>query len=46
MGREPGQETVPELVVDEAMMFEEFFSASLRMPPHLMLYPILLKYQT
>jgi hypothetical protein len=45
MGREPGEETMPEPHVNEAMLFEEFFTAGLRMPPHPVLAAILLKYQ-
>jgi hypothetical protein len=32
MGHEPGEETVPEPNSDEAVVFEEFFIAGLRMP--------------
>jgi hypothetical protein len=32
MGREPGEETVPEPHPDEAVVFEEFFTIGLRMP--------------
>jgi hypothetical protein len=42
---EPGEETVLEPVDDEAVMFEEFFTMRLRMPPHPALTKILLKYQ-
>jgi hypothetical protein len=45
MGHEPGEETMPEPHVDEAVLFEEFFTASLRMPPHHVLAAVLLKYQ-
>jgi hypothetical protein len=45
MGREPREETVPEPHIDEAMLYEEFFTASLQMPPHPVLAAILLKYQ-
>jgi hypothetical protein len=45
MGHEPGEETMSEPQDDEAMVFEEFFTAGLRMPPHPMLADILLKYQ-
>jgi hypothetical protein len=45
MGREPGEKTMPEPHVDEAVLFEEFFTAGLRMPRHPMLADILLKYQ-
>jgi hypothetical protein len=34
MGRELEQETIPEPNADEAVVFEEFFTAGLRMPPH------------
>jgi hypothetical protein len=45
MGREPREEIVPEPHDDEPMLFEEFFTVSLRMPPHPVLAAILLKYQ-
>jgi hypothetical protein len=45
MGREPEEKTVLEPQSDEAMVFEEFFTAGLRMPPHLVLSYILLKFQ-
>jgi hypothetical protein len=45
MGSELGEETALELHPDEAVVFEEFFSAGLRMPPHPMLTDILLKFQ-
>jgi hypothetical protein len=45
MGHEPGEGTVPEPNGDEAVVFEEFFTAGLRMPPHLVLADILLKFQ-
>jgi hypothetical protein len=45
MGHEPREETMSEPQDDEAMVFEEFFTAGLRMPPHPMLADILLKYQ-
>jgi hypothetical protein len=32
MGREPGEETVPEPHPDEAVVFEEFFTTGVRMP--------------
>jgi hypothetical protein len=41
----PGVETVPEPENDEAVMFEYFFTSSLRMPPHPVLADILLKFQ-
>jgi hypothetical protein len=34
MGHEPGQETILEPHLDEVVVFEEFFTAGLRMPPH------------
>jgi hypothetical protein len=40
----PGEETVPEPNGDEAVMFEEFFTTDLRMPPHPVLSDILLKF--
>jgi hypothetical protein len=43
--REPGEETILELKHDEAIVFEEFFANGLRMPPHLALTEILLKYR-
>jgi hypothetical protein len=45
MDRVPAEEVVPEPQPDEAVVFEEFFSAGLRMPPHLVLADILLKFQ-
>jgi hypothetical protein len=45
MGREPGEGTVLEPHSNEAMFFEEFFAAGLRMPPHPVLTDILLKFQ-
>jgi hypothetical protein len=45
MGRGPQEEIVPEAHPDEAVVFEEFFSASLRMPPNLVHADILLKFQ-
>jgi hypothetical protein len=45
MGHEPRQETVPEPNPNEAVVFEEFFAASLRMPPHPVLSNSLLKFQ-
>jgi hypothetical protein len=44
MGRGPQEEIVPEAHPDEAVVFEEFFSASLRMPPNLVHADILLKF--
>jgi hypothetical protein len=43
-GRAPGEETIPEPNSDEAIIFEEFFTAGLRMPPHPVLADILLKF--
>jgi dimeric dUTPase (all-alpha-NTP-PPase superfamily) len=43
--RELGEETVPEPADDEAVVFEEFFAAGLRMPCHLAFTEILLKYR-
>jgi hypothetical protein len=37
IGHEPGEETIPDPDDDEAIMFEEFFTVGLRMPP----YPVL-----
>jgi hypothetical protein len=45
MGRGPREEIVPEPNVDKVVLFEEFFSASLRMPANPVLSAILLKYQ-
>jgi hypothetical protein len=45
MGHEPGKGTVLEHQNDEAAVFEEFFTAGLRMPLHPVLADILLKYQ-
>jgi hypothetical protein len=42
---EPGEEVVPDPGDDEAVVFEEFFAAGLRMPPQLALTDILLKFQ-
>jgi hypothetical protein len=39
------EETVPEPNSDEVVVFEEFFTAGLRMPPHPLLAVILLKFQ-
>jgi hypothetical protein len=41
LSREPGEETIPEPNPNEAVVFEEFFTAGLRMPPHLVLSDIL-----
>jgi hypothetical protein len=45
-GRAPGAETVLEPNSDEAVIFEDFYIAGLRMPPHLALADILLHFQT
>jgi hypothetical protein len=45
MGHEPGEETILEPQSDKAMVFEEFFTAGLRMPPHPVLSDLLLKFQ-
>jgi hypothetical protein len=45
MGRVPTEETILVHVVDEAVIFEEFFTTGLRMPPHPVLSDILLKFQ-
>jgi hypothetical protein len=42
---EPREDTVPKLANDEAIVFDVFFAAGLRMPPHLALTDILVKYQ-
>jgi hypothetical protein len=44
--RAPGAETVPESDSDEAIVYEEFFVAGLRMRPQHALADILLKFQT
>jgi hypothetical protein len=41
---EPGEEIVPEPNTDEVVVFEEFFTAGLWMPPHLAFTDILLKF--
>jgi hypothetical protein len=43
--RVPGEETVPKPTDDEVVVFEEFFTAGLHMPPHPALTEILLKYR-
>jgi hypothetical protein len=43
--RMPGEETISEPLADEAVVFEEFFTAGLWMPPHRTLAEILLKFQ-
>jgi hypothetical protein len=40
---EPGEETIPKIVDDKVVVFEEFFAAGLQMPPHPALTEILLK---
>jgi hypothetical protein len=42
---EPGEETVLEPADDKVVVFEEFFAAGLRMPPHPALTEILIKFQ-
>jgi hypothetical protein len=42
--REPGEEIVPKPNSDEAVVFEEFFAAGLRMPPHRAFTKIQLKF--
>jgi hypothetical protein len=42
---EPGEETASEPIDNEAIFFEVFFAVGLRMPPHLVLTEILLKYR-
>jgi hypothetical protein len=44
-GRPPGTEFVPNPRPDEAVMFEDFFVARLRMPPHPVLMDILCKFR-
>jgi hypothetical protein len=39
-GCEPEEETMPEPRADEVVLFEEFFTAGLRMPSHLVLAAI------
>jgi hypothetical protein len=41
---EPGEEVVPDLGNDEAVVFEEFFVAGLRMSPQPLLTNIFLKF--
>jgi hypothetical protein len=41
---EPGEEVMLEPAADEDVVFEEFFAAGLRMPPHLVLTDILVKF--
>jgi hypothetical protein len=40
-----GEETISEPDSDEVVLFEEFFTTGLRMPPHPVLANILLKFQ-
>jgi hypothetical protein len=40
-----GEEIIPEPNFDEAVVFEEFFTVGLRMPPHHVLTEILLKFR-
>jgi hypothetical protein len=42
--RVPGEETVLDPTGDEVVVFEEFLTTGLRMPPHLVLSDILLKF--
>jgi hypothetical protein len=42
--REPGEETISEPADNEAVVFEDFFATGLRMPPHLALTKILVKF--
>jgi hypothetical protein len=44
IARVRGEETVPEPNGDEAVVFEEFFTTGVRMPLHLVLSNILLKF--
>jgi hypothetical protein len=44
IGRKPREETILDPHPDEAVVFEELFSAGLRMPPHPVLTDILLKF--
>jgi hypothetical protein len=43
--REPGEEVIPELAADEAIVFEEFFDVGLWMPPHPALTDILVLFR-
>jgi hypothetical protein len=43
--RAPGEENIPKLEDDEVVIFKEFFTAGLRMPPHPVFADILLKFQ-
>jgi hypothetical protein len=42
--RAPGEENIPKLEDDEVVIFKEFFTAGLRMPPHPVFADILLKF--
>jgi tRNA A37 threonylcarbamoyladenosine synthetase subunit TsaC/SUA5/YrdC len=44
MARVPGVETILEPDDNVVVVFEEFFTAGLRMPPHLVVLDILLKF--
>jgi hypothetical protein len=41
---EPREETISELADDDAIVFEEFFTTGLHMPPHPALTEILIKF--
>jgi hypothetical protein len=43
--REPSEESVPGPADNEAIVFEEFFTTGLLMPPHPAFTEILLRYQ-
>jgi hypothetical protein len=45
MGHELGEDIVPEPNPDEVVVFEDFFTAGLRMPPHPVLADILLRFK-
>jgi hypothetical protein len=45
MGREPREEIMLEHQPNKAVAFEEFFTAGLQMPPHIVLSDILLKFR-
>jgi hypothetical protein len=45
VAREPREETILEPADDEVIVFEEFFTTGLRMPPHQALTDILVKYR-
>jgi hypothetical protein len=44
-GRVPGEETIPKPRDDEVVVFENFFIAALRMPPHTTVAEMLLKFR-